>query len=202
MNSKRTLSLFLGSLALIVAGFCIPSQGLAQTKVALIDVGAIFKNHPRFSQELAALKTEAEQFQAEANNLRQSMMMKAEGLSQLAPGSADYKQLESQLAQEAAAIEVDQKNEMRNMMMREARLHFETYQEVTAVIRDYCQENGVQLILRYNSTPMNPEQPNSIMQKVNGNVVYYAPNKDVTSVIAQRIAQLSASANTGQTPRR
>ena len=202
MNSKRSRSLFLGSLALTMAIFCHAGQGVAQTKVALIDVGAIFKNHPRFSQELATLKAEAEKFQAKSNEIRQSMMVKAEELSQFTPGSPDYKQLESKLAQEAAAIEVEQKNEMRNMMIREARLHFETYQEVTAVIQNYCLENGIQLVVRYNSTPMDPSQPNSIMQKVNGNVVYHSPNKDVTQVIAQRIAQMSASAAQDPTHRR
>ena len=32
----------------------------AQTKVALCDVGMIFKNHPEFSQKLAGLKQEAD----------------------------------------------------------------------------------------------------------------------------------------------
>ena len=126
------------------------------------------------------------------------MIQKSEILNQYEPGSAEFNQAETQLAQESAAIEVKQRNVMRDLMQREAELHYQTYLEVTNVISQYCQEQGIQLVLRYNSQQMEPSNPQAIMQKVNGNVVFHRNHKDITNMIIQRVAQASGTANRGQ----
>ena len=166
-------------------------QAQGPTKVALIDIGKVFKSHPNFSAELAKLKAEADQFKMQADRVRADMMQRAEELrkSELKPGSERYKEIESQMAQEAAKIDVEQKSRLRELMTREAKLHFDTYKQVSAVIRDFCQPQQIQLVLRYNSQGMNPENPQSIMDKVNGSVVYFAPGKDVTDAIIAKVQQ-------------
>ncbi len=169
----------------------------AQTNVALCDVGLIFKNHPEFTQSLAALKQEADQFKISANQIQQQLIQKAEVLKQYEPGSNEFNQAETRLAQESAAIEVEQRDAMRKLMQREAQLHYDTYIEVTSIISEYCQEQGIQLVLRYNSEEAQPNNPQSIMQAVNGSVIYYQSQKDITPIIIQRIAQAKGSANRG-----
>ena len=175
----------------------------AQTKVALCDVGMIFKSHPEFSQNLAALKEEADQFKANATNIQQQLMQKAEVLQQYEPGSTEFNQAETKLAQESAAIEVEQRDVMRKLMQREAQLHYDTYVEVTKFIADYCQEQGIQLVLRFNSQEQEADNPQAIMQKVNGSVVYHRNQNNITATVIQRIAQAKAStASRGQNPPR
>ena len=55
-------------------------------------------------------------------------------------------------------------------------------------------EQGIQLVLRYNSEQMDPKNPDSIMQRVNGSVVYHDESRDITLAIIQRIAQSGATA--------
>ena len=57
MNIKRWIAVSFASLA-ITALFSINAAS-AQTKVAIVDVGAIFKQHTSFAAALEALKNQA-----------------------------------------------------------------------------------------------------------------------------------------------
>ena len=83
---------------------------------------------------------------------------------------------------------------MQKLMEREAMLHFETYQQVNALISQYCDDRGIQLVLRYNNQEMDLAQPGSVMQRVNSSVIYHDPNNDITQAI---IGQLTATAKKG-----
>lgn len=176
-----------------VAGFGLTQPVSAQTNVALVDIGKVLTSHPVFGGQLQQLKAEAEQFKAETEQLQRQLQQEALGLKGLDPSSNDFKSEESRLAQKAAATEVQQRGVMRELVKREAQLHFDTYNEVKAVIADYCSRNGVQLVLRFNSKQMNENEPAVIMQKVNGNVVFHTNQKDITNDIVTQIVQLKAA---------
>ena len=166
----------------------------AQTKVALVDIGLVFKNHPRFSAELAQLRNQADSFKAESQQLQQQLLLKADQLNEFEKDSAEYQDLEASLAKESATMEVDQRSRMRDLLKEEALLHFNTYVEVSDYVSQYCREYGIQLVLRFNSEEMEAKDPQSIMQRVNGGVVYHSQAADITQTIIQRIAQTSRSA--------
>ena len=187
---------------LLVAFFANISTTMAQTKVAIVDVGLIFKSHPEFAQQLGVLKQEADTFQKAAVQAQQQLVQKAEVLKQYKPGSAEFKNAETGLAQKSAAMEVEQRDKMRALMVKEAQLHFDTYTEVNTIVGQLCEAQGIQLVLRYNSQEMDIKNPASVMQRVNGSVIYHNPSNDITQLIIGRISQLKGTAsNTGQ-PRR
>ena len=183
---------------LIVGFFLCPALALsigfssanAQTRVSVIDIGEVFKNHPTFPGQLEALKTEAEKFKQGSLQLRQQMMKKAEVLQQYKPGSAEFKQAESELAKESAALEVEQRNQMRTLMEREAKLHFQAYQQVEAAISSYCEPREIQLVLRHNDIEMQKGNPSSIMRKVNGSIVFYQPSRDITTAVIAELPKV------------
>ena len=189
MKNKRWIAVFLAFACLTVVAFASPSASMAQTKVAIVDVGQIFKSHTQFSQQLAALKQEAEQFKANSLAQQQQLMQKAEVLKGLKPGSDDFKAAESRLASESATMEVEQRNKMRELMQQEAQLHYRTYNEVNSLISQYCDSTGTQLVLRYNSQQMDPNVPGSVMQRVNGSVVFHNKQNDITPQIVARVSQ-------------
>ena len=84
-------------------------------------------------------------------------------------------------------------------MEQEAQLHFNTYAEVNELIGQLAKAQEIQLVLRYNSQEMDPKNPASVMQRVNGSVVYHNANNDITNVIIGRIRQLKGTANAGAT---
>ena len=195
MKNKRWIAAFFSCLA--ITAFTNVSPAMAQTKVAIVDIGAIFKSHPKFSMELAALKQNAEQFKSNSLKQQQELIQKAEVLKQYQPGSQEFKNSETKLAQESAAMEVDQRDKMRSLMQQEAQLHFKTYSEVNSLIATYCEPEDIQLVLRYNSQQMDPKIPQSVMQRVNGSVVFHNQQNDITQQIVARINQLHGTASAG-----
>ena len=157
MNTKRWIAV--GIAVLAMGMFFSPQSTFAQTRVAIVDIGKIFKNHPSFSQQLEALKQEADAFKASSIQAQQDLIQKAEVLKNLTPGSPDYKTEEAKLAEESASMEVKQKLQMRDLMQAEAKLHYDTYQQVNSLIEQYCDSQGILLVLRYNSQEMDPSNP-------------------------------------------
>ena len=189
MNSKRWIAVSFASLA-ITALFSINAAN-AQTKVAIVDVGAIFKQHTSFAKQLEALKAQADGFKAEALRAQQALSESAQVLQEFQPDTDDFRARQTELAQKAAALQVEQNSLMQKLMEKEAMLHFETYQQVNALISQYCDDRGIQLVLRYNNQEMDLAQPGSVMQRVNSSVIYHDPNNDITQAI---VGQLGAVA--------
>jgi len=179
-----------------------PTTVQAQTNVALVDIGKIFKSHPVFGQQLEGLRQDAEQFKAQTQQLKQALVQEAQGLQEYEPTSPEYKAEETRLAQKSAAKEVEQRNKMRDLMKMEAQLHFDTYNEIKAMIAEYAQKQGVRMVMRYNSQEIDPAVPASIMQKVNSSIVFHTNQKDITQEIVGQIARVYAANRGSETNRR
>lgn len=161
----------------------------AQTKVAVVDIGLVFKNHPSFSKDLEALKAEADGFKAETQQLQAKLMEEAGVLKNYQPDSAEFRQAETGLAQKSAALEVQQRNKLRGLMEREAKLHHDTYMQIKSAISTYCEQRAIQLVIRHDSAEMDPNQPATIMQKVNSKIVFHRPNNEITQQIVAMVSQ-------------
>lgn len=156
----------------------------AQARVAIVDVGQVFQSHPTFAKQLEGLKTQADGFKEETMQLQKQLQQKAAQI-QGAYGKEtdDFRNAETKLAQEAAALEIKQKNKLRGLMEQEAQLHFQTYQEIKTAIETFCQQRQISLVLRHSSQEVDPENPASMMQRVNGKVVFYRADNEITSQI-------------------
>ena len=187
MRCMQRIALLIFPLILSVA-----SLASAQSNVAIVDVGKVFKAHPTFPGALERLKGEADQFKANSIQLQQQMVAKSEKLQMFTPGTEDYKNAETSLAQELAALEVEQRGKMRALMVREAQLHFETYQEVKSVINKFSEAKNIRLVLRHSELELDPSNPNSVMAGVNNNIVYSAPGRDITNEIIRQIGGVAS----------
>ena len=187
MRCMQRIALLIFPLILSVA-----SLAEAQSSFAIIDVGKVFKAHPTFARELEVLKGEAERFQENAGQLQQQMIAKSEKLHMFTPDSPEYRDFESKLAQELAALEVKQRNEMRSLMVREAQLHYQTYQQVKKVVNEYCAAKNIRLVLRHSELETNVDNPKSVMAGVNKNLVFYTPDIDITGEIIRQIGGVAS----------
>lgn len=192
MNLQKWITRFVLCQCMIAIGMVSSAQ--AQTNVAIVDIGLIFKNHPEFTQRLEQLKRQADEFKATAQQTQQQFIQRAEVLNNYEKDSQEYRDIEAKLAKESAELEVTHRAKMRDMLTAEAELHHRTYNEVKQFVSQYCDERGIKLVLRYNSEAMSEDNPRTIMQQVNGFVVYSRNDKDITTAIIQRISQVKGSA--------
>jgi Skp family chaperone for outer membrane proteins len=175
---------FAAALIVVASGY---QTAHAQNNVAVVDVALVFKNHAQFNAQMAALKEEANALNQQLQSRAQQLAQWGEELKSKQPGSAEFQALETQLAQASANLEVDRRTKLRDLISREAKLHFDTYVEVTRQIAQVCEQQNLRLVLRYDSTPMTPDNPQSIMQRVNSEIVYCAPHRDITQQIIGRL---------------
>lgn len=161
----------------------------AQPGVVVVDIKTLFKAHAAFNAQLENLRQLAEAQQAEAVELQRRLAGKAELLGQYDASSKEFREGEADLARETAAAEVAMRNKMINLVKAEARLHYDTYQQITGLIAEYCQQRDLSLVLRHSPVEMSPGNPDSVMQGVNNQIVFFRSNRDITADIVSLLAR-------------
>lgn len=188
MLSILRLSLMFALVCSASLAFAAPPQGTQ--KVCVVDVAKVFKSHRRFNSELELLKKDAENFQTMMRADQEKLTAQVEQARGTDPSSAEFRAAESRLTSAMAELQVSQRQKGRELAEKEARLYFDVYVEVTNSIATYADANGVNLVLRYNSEPIDPKNPKSILEGVNREVMFQQ-GRDITDVI---IAQVNAAA--------
>jgi len=155
----------------------------AQAQVCVVDVAKVFESHPGFNSRLEQLKQAAEEYKLTLQRRGEELKTQSEELKAYKVGSEEYKALETRLAQASASLEVERTNKTREFIQAEAKLHFDTYVQVTQAISSLCEQRGYRAALRFSNTAMDPGNPQSIMQKVNDYVVFHQPQIDITREI-------------------
>lgn len=191
---------FLGVLAALI--FSLGWSSLVSAQIALIDVAAVFKAHSQFTQELDNIRAQAETLRANSAQMQQDLARKAEGLKELDLKSQEFRDAEANLAKEVALLENAQKNQIRQLMQAEAKLHFDVYQQVNQLIGTYCQEHEITLVLRFASDPLDASNPESIMQKVNSSIIFHQPGRDITQQIIALLPQAEPAARSADNSNR
>ncbi|MGI9515688.1 MAG: OmpH family outer membrane protein [Pirellulaceae bacterium] len=176
-------------------GCLVTTQAAAQTPVCVVDVAQVFENHSGFKAQLENLKQQAEQYKLELQGRAQQLQAQSEELRNYKVGSPEYKQLETELATASANLEVERRNKTREFVEMEAKVHFETYLEVTQVIGNLCEQRGYRMALRFTSTQMDATDPASIMQTVNEYVIFHRPQVDITQDVIRTIAGQNQMSN-------
>jgi hypothetical protein len=165
------------------------SSALAQSGIVVVDIKALFKAHTAFNTQLEGLRQLAESQQAETVELQQRLARKAELLRQYDAFSSEFREGEADLAREAAAAEVAMRNKMFNLVKAEAKLHYDTYQQINGLIAEYCQQRDLNLVLRHSPIEMSPANPESVMQGVNHQIIFYRPSRDITADIVSLLTR-------------
>jgi Skp family chaperone for outer membrane proteins len=159
--------------------------------VVVIDLDAVFKAHNRFKQAVDIMKKDVAEFENYISNQQALIRKKTEEIKQYNPGTPNYKQLEEQAAQMTSKLQVEIQLKRRDFMEREARLYYNVYTEVKGLVARFANEQGISLVLRYNSAEIDPADRNSVMMGVHSTVVFQR-NLDITSWIIQKANEGSA----------
>ncbi len=171
----RTSYLCAALAATFVAGVTWAQPATAQgqgTSVVVIDVSYIFKNHIRFKEAQDAMKKEVEQFEETIRAERDAITKMAEQLKSFQPDSPDYKRLEEQIAERTGKLQLETSRARKDFLQREAKLYYDTYQEVTNHVANFARQNNISLVLRFSSEPIEVDDRASVLQGINRAVVY------------------------------
>lgn len=178
-------------LSLGSAGF---SQGQAppsgtspqRATVVVIDVGAVFKEHIRFKQSMEIMKKDVADFENYVRDERNNIAKLGEQLKGYNPGTQNYRDLETRMAQLTSDLQVKMQLKRREFMEQEAKLYYSVYTEVTAAVAQFANTNGISLVLRYNSEQIDPTDRASVLAGVNSPIVFQR-NLDITRWIVEDV---------------
>ncbi len=191
---------FAGLLILAVFSSVLSSVSTtqAQIKVAVIDMGAVFEAHPSFINRLEALKVEIRQFDENQTVQREALVGKLKEIRGMSPSSDLFRQGESEIANQTANLDVQKRLKARDFSQKEASIYYEVYQDVTAKVVQYANHYGIPTVVHFNSKPMTTDNPSSIMDRMNSNVVYSRPDWNITDSIIQMCGGQAKTASAQQ----
>ncbi|MGB9687929.1 OmpH family outer membrane protein [Thermogutta sp.] len=179
-----------------VAAPTTPVRPSAVRNIAVVDIEYIFKNHLRFKQEMSALRSEAAAVEQWAQQEQESLKALAEQLKDHQPGSSTYNQIDDTLVKRQKDFEAEVIKKRKEFLLREAKLHYATYQEIVNEIQYLAAANGIVMVLRFNGQEVDPNSPDDVLRYINQLIVYKAPELDLTPIVLQRLNARAQSATT------
>ena len=156
------------------------------TNVAVIDIGQVFDQHPQFQTQMQNLKKQVEDLDAFLRSEQQRMVKMRDDLQSYAPGSPNYKAKEEEMAHLQSDLQVKMALQRKEFVEKEARVYFDTYNEVYQLVSEVSDRNGIGLVLRFNSEEMKPEDRGSVLNGVNKAVVFQR-NLNITKFVVEEL---------------
>ncbi|MDP6442322.1 MAG: OmpH family outer membrane protein [Pirellulaceae bacterium] len=182
-----TRSLAIGLTLVVLAPLSARAQG---TNVAVLDIGLIFKNHQRFNQSMERIKAKIDAFEAQLKTSGKSLQTSSEKLKQFNPGTASYKAEEARIEKLASDLQLQKRLKTKEFLEEEARVYYQAYNEVLRVVSVFCEQHNIGLVIRYNSTQIDPTKRESVLQGVNRAVVF----QDRLDITKDILAELNRGA--------
>ena len=169
--------------------------------VVVIDISEVFKQHSSFNQQLNALKDEIKTLDAYYQAEQKKIVGQRDKLSSFNAGSPEYKKLEEDIARMASDLQVEMALKQKNVAEQEAKVYFNTYNQIYKQVEIFADSYGIGLVLRHNNVQMDPQKRDTVLQGVNRAIVFQR-NLDITEEIIKRVnAANVAAAPAGGVPR-
>lgn len=176
--------------------------------IAVIDVTYILEHYTKLKSAMEFYKAEAQKTEDVLKKNRDAIAKKAEALKTMSPGTPDFKKLEEELTKLESDWKLEVASKRRDFAEKESQYYLRAYQELSAAVKAYSERNGIQLVLRFNGAPIDPNNREMVQMEVFKMVMYYDKNIDITNPVltemnrAAGIAAPARSAAPGGPPAR
>ena len=163
-------------------------------RIALLDVGKVFKNDPRFTAEIAEVQGDEQRAEASIKKEQTALKRLDEQLKHREPGTGEFKQLEEEIARRKAALAATVDLQRKDFVRREADVYQRYYGQIRKTVEAYAKENHLTAVLKFDSQSVPHGDPNSVMSALSRPVVWSADSIDITPQIMERLSAQSAPA--------
>ena len=164
--------------------------------VAILDVAKVFKENSEFDSSMKAIKAEADRLKAKITQQQEAIKQRAQQGTQYQLGSPERSELGAGLEQEQAALRTKARQAEADLLNREARVYYETYQKMQTVVSSVAASNGISLVIRFDSEDIDPTNRGEVIKGVNRAVVYHR-QLDLTRMVSSAMNGQQAQAPTG-----
>lgn len=176
-----------------------PAESSSGTRVAVIDIAKVFEAHPGFKQSMDKLKQDVQAVENQMRQRRQQLESIRERMKQFETGSPEYKDLESQYLKIQADGQIEATQKKKEFIEREASVYYTVYKEIEAEVSTFARVNRISMVVRFNSSEIDPKDQQSILEGVNRPLVFSAGNINITEFIKEQISRSYAKSSANAT---
>jgi len=159
--------------------------------VAVLDLTQVFKEHPTHKAKMDALQKKFEKLKQQYQKEQADLQIEAQNAAKTFQGD-QLNKMELEIQQKNARIRTQARQSQEDLMKAEAKIYFETYQHVMGIVENLCKQYNVTLVLRYDSTPIDPSKPQTVIRGVQKSVVF--ANANLTPHVLQAVRGPATSA--------
>ena len=161
--------------------------------VAVLDVAKVFKANTTFEKRMENIKSEADALKAQIQKEQDSIRARAQEVAQYEVGTPERNQLEGKIEQDQASLRTKARQAETDLLNREAKIYYETYQQMQETVAKLAQQYGISLVLRFDSEEIDPTNRPEVIKGVNRAVVFHH-KLDLTKMVIENLSPSSASA--------
>jgi Skp family chaperone for outer membrane proteins len=165
--------------------------GSSDSKIGVVDMNYLFKNHAALKHQREDLTAEADLLQAKFESEAKAIEKKGKELKAMTVGSDEYNALESRLITEKAAIQTAIQLKRKEFIQRESRLLFDAYQQIRIDIAKLAKSRHLSIVMNVNRDEMHPENPDEVARGISRNVVWFEDSIDLTPLLEKKYARRS-----------
>jgi Skp family chaperone for outer membrane proteins len=176
-------------LALFATGIVLlgARHASAQTQsggvVAVLDVKRVFDECTQFQEQIKVIKQDIKSFEEQFRQEGEALLKERRELGErFKSHTPEYKRGEADLARRFSDLKVRRELKQKEILEHEAALYYDTYQRIISTVTQFADTNGVTLVLRYESKPIDRDNRAEVIQGVNRRIVFQR-NRDLTSFI-------------------
>ena len=164
--------------------------------VAVLDVAKVFKENQEFDGKMKTIKAEADGLKAQIQQQHEAIKAEAQELGQYDPGTTQRNQLEATLEQKQTALRTKARQAEADLLNREAKIYYDTYQQMQSVVANLASQHGISLVLNFDSEPFGATNRPEVIKGVNRAVVFHR-RLDLTNMVIGQMNPGTAQAPTG-----
>ncbi len=168
----------------------IPGVGNGVTNgpplMALVDLERLGTNYVRAKYLRDQIRKDKEAAEGNVRKESAEIEKEKEKLKEFRPNTREFKQLEEQLAQRVAELNVRIKILQRDFQEREQRSFYQLFVEISDEVKRYADAKGIQLVMQYSSEPVDPNAPETMQRHLQKSFVYLN-GPDITEPILQEL---------------
>jgi Skp family chaperone for outer membrane proteins len=158
----------------------------APKQVVVIDIAKVFKEFQAFNGQMESMKAEVDAYEEYLKGKQGELQALVEERGKYTANSEEYKAKDQQILQIQSQTSVEATTKRKEFMEKEAQIYYSHYLIILRTIDEFAARNGITLVLRYNSEPIDPLNRQSIQQGVN-NAIVFQRSCDITNFVIKTL---------------
>ena len=178
-----------------VAAVALPERGQGgpkppipyPQKIALLDVNFLFKNHAGLKAMKEEMQKDVRRAEEHVKREKGEIAALQARLKEVGPGTSEQKSTEEQIQERTALLNIDITRQRKAFLQQEAEIYLKVHRRIQQEVRRYAKDNQITAVLKFDSEPVNPNVPETIVRSINNSVVYCEEGLDITPIILNRV---------------